>query len=257
MALLWHNNITIFKGLLVTARDEPIESQLISRTLERSAHLTNVRATARMRVSLTRVRRPDFVIVADSTGAAATIRAIARAFPTTPLIVTTSEVSTGVSDREYRAGATAVVPLSALASAVKRIMHVHVPPKTGSRPVARFHAARGLVEELHDPVTGRLDAQRVAIALGVSISTLAKAVGLTPSALSKRGDAKAAQPALREIEFAIACLPQLLGSDARMLAWLHANHPDLGGEPPINLLTKGSAREFANYVRSALAGQPA
>jgi Protein of unknown function (DUF2384) len=116
--------------------------------------------------------------------------------------------------------------------------------------------AVAIVEEPHDPDTGRLDTQRAARALGVPLGTLAKAIGSTPSALAKRSSAKSVQLGLREIEFAIAGLRELLGSDRRMLAWLNEPHPDLGGEPPINLLAKGSAREFANYVRSALAGQP-
>lgn len=120
----------------------------------------------------------------------------------------------------------------------------------------RSTPARAIVEELHDPDTGRIDAQRAARALGIPLGALAKAIGATPSALAKRSSAKSVQPALREIEFAIAGLRELLGSDRPMLAWLNKPHPDLGGEPPINLLAKGSAREFANYVRSALAGQP-
>src|SRR6202050_2636302 len=52
----------------------------------------------------------------------------------------------------------------------------------------------------------------------VATRQLAKAVGLTPSALSKRPHAKAAQDALREIEFAVAAVRRLLGSDARVRA---------------------------------------
>jgi len=75
----------------------------------------------------------------------------------------------------------------------------------------------------------------------------------TPSALSKRPHARAA---LREIEFAVAALRRLLGSDARVRAWLNAPHPDLGGDAPLALLMKGSAKDLADYVRSALSGQP-
>ena len=33
-------------------------------------------------------------------------------------------------------------------------------------------------------------------------------------------------------------------------------HPDLGGDAPLALLTKGSAKDLADYVRGALSGQP-
>ncbi len=139
---------------------------------------------------------------------------------------------------------------------MSRLPHSEDADFGGAVVPGRATPAAAIVEELHDPDNGRLDAQRVARALSVPLGTLAKAIGSTPSALAKRSSAKSVQPALREIEFAIAGLRELLGSDRQMLAWLNEPHPDLGGEPPINLLAKGSAREFANYVRSALAGQP-
>jgi uncharacterized protein (DUF2384 family) len=87
------------------------------------------------------------------------------------------------------------------------------------------------------------------------VATLAKSIRLTPSALSKRPHAKAAQEGLRQIEFVMASLRRMLGSDSRIRAWLNAPHPDLDGQPPLALLTKGSAKELADYVRAILAGQ--
>jgi hypothetical protein len=113
-----------------------------------------------------------------------------------------------------------------------------------------------MVEAFHDRATARLDAGAVARGLGIPVSGLAKAVGLTASALSKRPHAKGAQDALRQIEFAMAALRRLLGPDSRVRAWLNAPHPDLGGDVPLALLMKGSARDLADYVLGALARQP-
>lgn len=136
---------------------------------------------------------------------------------------------------------------------MSRATHVeNAPFEHAERP----HSSAAVVEELHDPETGLLDAQRAARAMGISLVVLATALGSTPSKLANRPGAKPVQSALREIEFAIAGLRRLLGSDRRIVVWLNEPHPDLGGEPPINLLTKGSAWDFANFVRSALAGQP-
>jgi uncharacterized protein (DUF2384 family) len=114
-----------------------------------------------------------------------------------------------------------------------------------------------LVPEFHSKAQkGRLDAERVAKTLGLPLSVLAKSVGVTHSALIRRPTARAAQKGLREIEFAWAVLCNELGSADQARAWLHAPRPDLGGEPPLALLTAGSATAFADYLRSALAGQP-
>ncbi len=175
-----------------------------------------------------------------------------RAFPNTAIVITSRSLSGERSADVYRAGATAVVPLGALGDAIANLAQVF---KVGS-PGKASTLDETMVEEFHDRATGRLDSDAVARGLGISVSGLAKAVGLTPSALSKRPHARAAQDALREIEFAVAALRRLLGSDARVRAWLNAPHPDLGGNAPLALLTKGSAKDLADYVRGALSGQP-
>lgn len=113
----------------------------------------------------------------------------------------------------------------------------------------------GLLHE-DEPIDSQLDAERIAMAFGLTVSALAKPVGVTPSALSRRRTAPAAQRGLRELEFVWAVLRRELGADDVARAWLHAGHPLLDGEAPIALLTKGSATALADFVRSAVAGQP-
>ncbi len=180
------------------------------------------------------------------------IKGLRRAFPTSLIVIASRGFSRGRSAEVYRAGATTVVPLDALGDAIANLIQVFEAGEP-RRPSALDET---MVEEFHDRATGRLDANAVAQALGVSVSRLAKGLGLTASALSKRPHAKAAQDALREIEFAVAALRRLLGSDSRVRAWLNAPHPDLGGDAPLALLTKGSSKDLADYVRGALAGQP-
>jgi hypothetical protein len=151
------------------------------------------------------------------------IKTIVRAFPKAVVIVASKKVSTETSEQRYKAGVTAVVPLSSLGDAVtslRRLLDLRplADPelRTPGAPLRPSESA--VVEELHDPRTGRLNAQAAANALGISVTALAKGVGLTPSALSKRPNAKAAQRALRAIEFSVAALRRLLGSDSRMRA---------------------------------------
>ncbi len=112
-----------------------------------------------------------------------------------------------------------------------------------------------IVPEFHDP-KGRIDAERVAKTFGLAMSALAKPAGVTPSALSRRPTAGAAQRGLRELEFVWAVLRRELGSEDLARAWLYAAHPLLDGDAPIALLTKGSTTALADFVRRALAGQP-
>ncbi|MGH7842807.1 MAG: antitoxin Xre/MbcA/ParS toxin-binding domain-containing protein [Candidatus Binataceae bacterium] len=197
---------------------------------------------------------PDLIVagLGEHVTALVEIKGLRRAFPKTVIVITSRKLSGEMSAEVYRAGATAVVPLGALGDAIANLTQVF----EAGKPKRPGPLDDTMVEEFHDLATGRLDADAVARGLDISVSGLAKAVGLTPSALSKRPHARAAQNALREIEFAVAALRRLLGSDARVRAWLNAPHPDLGGDAPLALLTKGSAKDLADYVRGALSGQP-
>lgn len=124
------------------------------------------------------------------------------------------------------------------------------------QPAPAQRLRHGLVVPEFHVKDGPIDAAKVAAVLKLAPSALAKPLGVTPSALSRRTTARAAQKGLREIEFVWAALRQELGSDDQIRAWLNAPHPDLDGEPPLALLTRGSATALADYVRSALAGQP-
>lgn len=246
--------------LWVTPKDE-VETERISRALGRSARLQTIPAGKTTPAKLKQFSQPDLVIV-DSAGVSLIeIKTIVRAFPKSVVIVASKRISTEKSEEKYKAGVTAVVPLNSLQHAlsnVRRILGERAPAlvelkQTKASPGA-FEGS--VVERLHDRNTGRLSALAVADILGISVTALAKSIGLTPSALSKRPNAKAAQRSLRELEFSIAALRRLLGSDTSMRAWLNAPNPDLGQEPPIHLLTRGSTNEFATYIKSALAGQP-
>jgi Protein of unknown function (DUF2384) len=197
---------------------------------------------------------PDLIVAGPGERGAALIeiKGLRRAFPNAAIVITSRKLSGDASADVYRAGATAVVPLGALADAIANLTQVF----EAGKPKKKGALDETMVEEFHDQATGRLDSGAVARGLGISVSGLAKAVGLTPSALSKRPHARAAQDALREIEFAVSALRKLLGSDAPVRAWLNAPHPDLGGDAPLALLTKGSTKDLADYVRGALSGQP-
>jgi len=87
------------------------------------------------------------------------------------------------------------------------------------------------------------------------MSQLARSLGITPSALSKRATAEIAQTGLRELEFVWATLTRMLGTDGLTRAWLNAAHPDLGGRPPLVYLTDGEASDLGAWIRGSLLGE--
>lgn len=245
--------MSMLNALYITRKNEGPEFEGRVTAALRSAHLRRLSA-AKAVAGAEPDTAPDLIVagLGERGAALVEIKGLRRAFPKTAIVITGRKLSGAMSAQVYRAGATAVVPLGALRDAIANLTQVF---EAGNPRKARA-LDETMVEEFHDRATGRLDADAVARGLGVSVSGLARAVGLTPSALSKRPHARAAQDALREIEFAVAALQKLLGSDARVRAWLNAPHPDLGGDAPLALLTKGSAKDLADYVRGALAGQP-
>jgi uncharacterized protein (DUF2384 family) len=192
----------------------------------------------------------DVVVVTDPGGgppAPDVFEKLADRFPGTPCVYVSDRLAGPVASRATEAGAL-LTTVHAAPRAIASLERLVKPPTRDGQS--------GIVKEFHDPRTGRLDAARIARVLGVSVSTLARAVGVTASALSKRPTARAAQRGLREIEWAWAGLRRMLGSNPAARAWLNAPHPDLGNQPPLSLVTDGSATALADYVRSALAGQP-
>ena len=86
-----------------------------------------------------------------------------------------------------------------------------------------------IVPEVHDPATGRIDAKKLARALGVKQSELAQALQIDPRSLSRKPTLPKIQERARLLERAFALLIHLLGSEEVARAWLQAPNPNLGG----------------------------
>jgi len=207
------------------------------------------------------------VVLVDSTGSrlVVEVKRLHQEFPQARVFVATDYLTTASLSEAYRAGAALVAPPAGFVDAVRNVIRVTIgdPVVVSDRArldevgdARRHPLEEAVVGEFHDAVSGRLDARRVADAYHLSLSALAKALRITQSALSKRPTALAAQPALRELEVAWATLLAALGKPEKVRAWLNVSRRDLGGEPPIKLLLEGSAKSFANYVRSSVAGEP-
>lgn len=101
--------------------------------------------------------------------------------------------------------------------------------------------------------SGRLDAQRIADRLGVSLRSVARAAGVSHQALSATPDSKRAQERLDAIARALGNLDALL-PQGNARAWLHTPHSRLKGATPLEALLDGRAERVATMLSVAREG---
>jgi len=112
------------------------------------------------------------------------------------------------------------------------------------------------LRELHNPQSGRLDAQRVAAYLDVPLTRLAAALGKNYQTLYKTPDSPSVQPSLAPIKASLVILLDALGDRAAALAWLNSPHPDLEMHPPLDIILAGHADRVMEMVVRAATGIP-
>jgi CheY-like chemotaxis protein len=110
--------------------------------------------------------------------------------------------------------------------------------------------------ELHDPESGRIDAQAVADFLDVPLAKLAGALGVKYPALHKTPSALGLQEKLRPIKQSIDLVSRITVSKSDARAWLNNPHPDLGGSTPMETILDGEAAAVATLLDNALSGIP-
>lgn len=117
-------------------------------------------------------------------------------------------------------------------------------------------ALRVDLPELHNPESGRLDAQRIADYLSVPLAQLARATGKKYQSLYKTPDAPGVQRALFPIKHSLDILTAVIQDRATVLAWLNSSHPDLGGRTALQVILEGHADAVEGMLEDAMAGMP-
>ena len=113
-----------------------------------------------------------------------------------------------------------------------------------------------MLEGLHSPRTGRINAVRVAEFLAVSLPRIAAALGASPQAVHKTPDAPSLQPRLAPLKRALELISEGTRTRREALAWLNSAHPDLGGDTPLQVLLRGQAEAVVTLLENARAGLP-
>ena len=110
--------------------------------------------------------------------------------------------------------------------------------------------------ELHNPMSGRIDAGKVADFLGVTLPQVAAAVGASYAAVHKTPDASSLQKGLGPIKRSLALLSRVTRNKRDARAWLNSPHPDLGEKTPLEVMLSGHADAVVTLLENAIAGLP-
>ena len=199
--------------------------------------------------------QPDLILVdIRLPQMAVELKRLEAAYPGIPVLLMTARVRNAPAKMSYRARAGGAETAKARPIAAE-MQTDYLSARPATRALAGGRGlAYGIVPAFHDG-RGRLNARAIARAFGVSMSQLARSLGITPSALSKRATAEIAQAGLRELEFVWVNLNRMLGADDLTRAWLNAAHPDLAGRPPLVYLTDGKASDLGAWIRGSLLGE--
>jgi hypothetical protein len=152
-----------------------------------------------------------------------------------------------------------VTPLGAPSDAEVAAARAAIREAVGDLPSPADRVARAAewirvdAPSLRDPSSGRLDARRIASVLGVPVSRLAGAAGVTQQALSARPDSPKAQAGLQPVARVIAALEEFLPAE-HVQMWVNTPLQRLGGETPLAMIAGGRADVLARAIERALDG---
>ena len=193
------------------------------------------------------------------------LRRIRESEPAVPVIVLTAKRGVAALRTALAAGATDYLtkPFDAieLRHRVERCLRARpIPPEEMSRqiPVSVVaDAARSVVlQELHDPATGRLDAAKIAEYLAVPLAQLARALGANYATVHKTPAALPLQERLLPIKRTLVILSDLFRDQRTVRAWLNSPHPDLGKRTPLAVILEGHGDAVATILENAIEGIP-
>jgi hypothetical protein len=116
--------------------------------------------------------------------------------------------------------------------------------------------SKHLFPKLHNPKSGRIDAEQVSELFGISLTLLADILQKNVQTVHKTPDAPALQDKLSQLEKIAVSLMELTGSEENLRSWFKASNPDLEGESPLSIIEKRHMEVVLQMLEDALLGQP-
>jgi hypothetical protein len=113
-----------------------------------------------------------------------------------------------------------------------------------------------ILPELHDEATGRIDAQKLAIYMGVPLKRLADGLQLNYKAVHRNPSAETFQSALKPVKRSLEILHEFFNKPATVRVWLNTPHPDLEGSTALEMILANNPNAVLRILENAAAGVP-
>lgn len=113
-----------------------------------------------------------------------------------------------------------------------------------------------LLTDARDPLSGKLDARRLAGTFGLTLRELGQAIGRDPSGLGKHPTSDTIQAPLHDLEELGVQLRDVFGNLEVARMWLRAPNPVLGGRAPISYVLDRRPVAVQRLLTIAETGMP-
>ena len=113
-----------------------------------------------------------------------------------------------------------------------------------------------VLPELHDETSGRIDAQKLAVYMGVPLKRLAEGLQLNYKAIHRNPSAEAFQPALKPVKRSAEILHGFFLKPETVRVWINTSHPDLDGHTALEMILANNANAVLRILENTAAGVP-
>lgn len=113
-----------------------------------------------------------------------------------------------------------------------------------------------VLPELHDETSGRIDAQKLAVYMGVPLKRLADGLRLNYKAIHRNPSAEAFQPALKPVKRSVEILQDFFHKPETVRVWLNTSHTDLDGHTALETILANHSSAVLRILENAAAGVP-
>jgi len=117
-------------------------------------------------------------------------------------------------------------------------------------------ALQVILPELHDKASGRVDAQKLAVYMGVPLKRLAESLQLNYKAIHRNPSAESFQSALKPLKRSLEILHEFFNKPETVRAWLNTPHPDLDGSTALETIFANNPNAVLRILENAAAGVP-
>jgi CheY-like chemotaxis protein len=243
---------------IVLAEDDNATRRRLTQVLTGSGYEVTSAASAREALAVIKRAEPDLVILDLQMPEGSGFEVLERlreASDSPGVVVMTGRDNTADIPRALELGATEYVikPIDRVDFKERVNRALAGSPRWTARSTV---PVRVILQELHDPGTGRISADKVAEYLAVPLKQLAEAIGVKYSTVHKTPAAEPLQGGLIPIKRSLEILQELIRNPVGVRAWLNTPHPDLGMRTPLRVILEGNAEALRTILENALEGIP-